>query len=128
MPGIRYYDYGVMRRESEQRMYDAQRRSANGNLPYRRVKPEYGEQTRPETRHAQAESQDALMCDTDEFSDTSCGECRCAEETDSSCRAAGKTGLGGIPAEELLIAALLILAISEGGDLPLILALAYLLI
>lgn len=118
MPNIRYYDYGVMRREADRRMYDAQRRAGHdGSVPTKRVTPDYSEQTRPESGSLPTCTQDAPECDN----------IACAEDC-ADCHVQEKAPAISINAEELLIIALLMLTLSEGRNMPLALVLLYLLI
>ena len=125
MPGIRYYDYGVMRRESEQRMFDAQRRSADADVPCRRVRQDYREQM-PFTAVSPTEApacEETVCCSSEETVHDECA----AEENCTAKPAQRAAEHCGMPHEELLIAAVLLLTLSEGGDIFLLLALAYLL-
>ncbi len=120
MPSIRYYDYGVMRRESEKRIYDAQRVSSE---PYKRVRAEespkaaetvmppseYGEQSVPE-RVNESDQQEK------------------AETIHNDCNALFTDGRSPVSGEDLLIVGLLLLALSEKGNMALALVLLYLLI
>lgn len=124
MPDFRYYDYGVMRREADRRMYDAQLRVArDDSMPTKRVTCGCGGQTEhtaekstTENNHAPCVCEDAV--------------CENAAQIGNSTEhvAKAKHTEAGLSAEELLIVALLMLAISEGSSLPLILALLYLLL
>ena len=131
MPSVRYYDYGVMRRESDQRMLDAQRRSGNQSMPMRRVTPDCSAQTRPAEGSLPIREQDACTCEKCNDKDTSYECCCAAEHVQDECPAVPRQSDAKPPerlrSEELLIAALLMLAISEGCGLPLILTLLYLL-
>jgi len=123
MPNIRYYDYGVMRREADRRMYDAQLRAARDeSMPTKRVTCECGVPRDQAAEKQIPEACEPCMC-KDEM-------CRSAIQPEACTEHAVKaeTTAAGLPAEELLIVALLMLAISEGSSLPLILALLYLLL
>jgi len=135
MPSVRYYDYGVMRREADMRMLDAQRRSTEQHqTPMRRVTPDFGAQTRPAEGSLPIRVQDAPMCG--ECNDgEAAGElhCRCNAGCERNSAAVHAVQHGEKPTtaaqgEELLIAVLLLLAINEGSGLPLILTLLYLLL
>ncbi len=114
MPNVRYYDYGVMRREADRRMYDAQKRAAEP-VPTKRVTHDYSEQKRPEPEPVPACAQDAPEPERPACPEP--GEI-CTQPTPPSV---------AIGSEELLILALLMVALSEKGSLPLALALLYLL-
>lgn len=132
MPTVRYYDYGVLRMESDKRMLDAQRRSAQQMTPMRRVSHGWSEQTRPTEESLPIRPQDAHECEECDNA-AICRQERehIAERDRSDCAEIKTTGgakaLFNLSGEELLIAVLLLLAISEGSELPLILALLYLL-
>lgn len=115
MPNVRYYDYGVMRREADRRMYDAQKRAAE-SVPTRRVPHDYSEQKRPEPEPMPACAQDAPEPDKP----------ACPEPAEL-CPGSG-TAAGAVGSEDILILALLMVALSEKGSLPLALALLYLLV
>lgn len=130
MPTVRYYDYGVMRMQSEQRLLDAQRRSADQwEQSYKRVTPSINTQTRSAAESLPTCQQNAPECDE--------SVCKCVEsETRRECGTHSPSAQCAQPqtcgqkmpsSEELLIIALLLLALSEGGSLPLVLALLYLL-
>lgn len=130
MPTVRYYDYGVMRMESERRMLDAQRLSAEReNRTFRRVTPDISTQTRPAaeseaTCQQSAPEYDEPICTcTEQKPPDAAEECCCTD----GCVQAKTCAQRELHAEELLIAAILLLALSEGGNLPLVLALLYLL-
>ncbi len=132
MPSVRYYDYGVMRHESDQRMLEAQRRSVQYTTPMYRVTPEWSEQARPAEGSQPIQPQDAPECRKcddqkdlceQEYRDTDECACEVRKEPESD-RAKPMLKLSG---EELLIAALLLLALSEGCEWPLVLTLLYLL-
>lgn len=108
-------------------MLDAQRRSAERD--YKRVTPEISTQTRPVAESIPTCRQDASDCDEpictcpEEISLPASDSCGCADQ----CVPAKPGGLNALPSEELLIMALLLLTLSEGGNLPLVLVLLYLL-
>jgi len=123
-------------------MLDAQQRSANrGAMPYKRVSPDISAQTRPAAEPQTACSQNApkdhdaryIQESTLQYSDcTQTEEVTCPltqtgePQTGQVCQAAPKRP-PSISSEELLIIALLLLTLSEGGNMPLVLALLYLL-
>lgn len=131
MPSVRYYDYGVLRMESDKRMLEAQRSSARQSMPMRRVNPGWSKQTRPAEESLPIRPPDAHDCENSDGADVCRQNCECAAvKTNNECAEPENDGtqrLLNLSGEELLIAALLILAISEGSELPLILALLYLL-
>lgn len=113
MSNVRYYDYGVMRREADRRMYDVQRRSCAESSGIKKQP----EQTRPESETQPYETRDVINVD----------EKICCEQEQKECRAAHGSPLTSLSPEELLIVALLLLTLSEGRNLPLMLVLLYLL-
>lgn len=114
MPDVRYYDYGVMRREADRRMYEAQSRTGRDAS----VKPAAladtesvgcqpnAEETRPAHGRQPEETQDV-------------------SEPNTAC-AVRREGAAVMPTEELLIIAMLMLALSE-GSIPLAMILLWLL-
>ena len=131
MPSVRYYDYGMMRRESDRRMLDAQqRRNEHQHTPMHRVTPDIGEQMRPAEGSLPIGSQDAKECKDNDIVQQECGCPMLEQDTENPiCSEPHREKKGiSLSGEELLIVALLILAISEGCELPLILALLYLLL
>ena len=112
MANVRYYDYGVIRREADRRMYNAQHNAR---------------------RSAACSAEDTAKSDcTEPCREPVCGcsEEVCAQEKAVDCaplcpEAADRKG--GIGVEELLIIALLLLALNEENCLPLALVLLYLL-
>ncbi len=112
-------------------MLDAQRRSADrGDQSYKRVTPSINTQTRSAAESLPTCQQNAPECEKT--------VCACAESEPYSknepCIAAERCaqppvcGKEALSSEELLIIALLLLTLSEGGSLPLVLALLYLLL
>lgn len=117
MPNVRYYDYGIMRNEADRRMYDAQRRAGrHDEPPVRRVLCDGNTQARPEPVTEAVCGQDAPESD----------DIACAGICDE-CRAEAKEPAAAMQAEELLIAAILMLALCDGKNMPLVLVLFYLL-
>jgi len=111
-------------------MLDAQRRTASCDIPTHRVTPDTGEQTRPAEGSLPIGSQDAKECEDNDIMQQEWGCRMCEQDAESpACSEPHRENKGAsLSGEELLIAALLILAISEGCELPLILALLYLLL
>lgn len=135
MPSIRYYDYGVMRRESAQRMYDAQRQSALQHTPLKRITPDNNTSAHPVHESSPIISPGAPELSVDNSAEQHISEAdREPREKPAACRHCGKPGIDlsnasvMFSSEELLIAALLLLAINENSGLPLVLALLYLLL
>jgi len=111
-------------------MLDAQRRSADqGGQFYKRVTPSINKQTRSAAESLPTCQQNAPECENT--------ICTCAESEPcrkkEPCKVAERRVQPSIceqeffSSEELLIIALLLLTLSEGGNLPLVLALLYLL-
>ncbi len=119
MPDVRYYDYGVMRREADRRMYDVQRHThTDGVLPVKRIICDHSQQARPEYGPQPTCTQDAP--------ESVNVECAGSER---SCEEQPLFGKMPFNAEDMLIISLLLLALSESGsNIPLALVLLYLLI
>ncbi len=127
MSTVRYYDYGVARMESERRMMEAQRRAAlDSAKSFKRVCPECGTQMRPAAEPETVCTQSAEEHGNTQSSPIECGgEDACPQvraQPAGHCKPAGTAG------DELLIAGLLLLTLGDGGNLPLALALIYLLL
>lgn len=108
-----------MRREADRRMYDVQRRTERQNA-------HSAAHSRP------AESCSVPSCAREEHKPPECTACAesCVQadtRAEEECCPKPASPILRLPSEELLILALILLVMSEGGNLPLVLALLYLL-
>lgn len=142
MPSIRYYDYGTMRRDAERRVYDVQK-TVRFERPARDEQPgasEQAERYRDEAREGRAaQYRETPECGCRATENIGCSPCDegaaepCSQSAGSSCPkrcgdcspASSAKPFGG---DELLILALLVIIMNDGGDLPIMLALLYLLL